>query len=726
MSTEWSIRLAAKRSWVGIVAGLVGGMAGAVAAADATPAFRVVVPLPIRENVDETVAAEIERRLSELGESAQRPVVVLEFRAARQRDPRQSRFEDALSLARFLTSPRMRRVKTVAYLPQTVLGHAVLAVAACEQIVMHAEAELGAAGIAEEAIDPTVRRAYADIAERRRTLPVPILLAMLDPRAEALEIELANGARQVVLADKAKSFRASGKVVEERTLGVPGKPLVLTAEAMRNEFGYASHTVGSLRELAAVLRLDPGQLADDPRAGRQWQAVRVHVEGELRSGAASRIRGRIVSARRSLPRLDLLLVVIDSPGGDPEESLRLAFYLAQLRSVRTIAVVPQQARGTAVLVALACDELYVGPDAILGGVGTTKLSERVLDDLADSVKRLAKDRGIDWSLPLALVHPDIEVGRYRQRNGVIERYLCEEELAEQHDPGEWKKEGVVRVAAEGMRGPNAVSLGIAREVVAGPGVIESRYGIAGRVREAKERWLVESLQRLAAQPWFTGTLLFIAFFALMSELSAPGLGVAGFISGLAFLLFFWASFLNQTAGWLELLLFAGGLVCLALEIFVLPGFGIFGIGGIIMVMGSLVLASQTFIIPANRYQVRELSRSLWLVAASMGGVPGGIWFIAKYLHRTPVLNQMALGPLSEEERRRRQERELPVTYDHLLGTIGQTTTPLVPAGKARFGDDVLSVISEGELIEAGQEVEVIDVVGRKIVVARRAQPDSAP
>ncbi len=49
--------------------------------------------------------------------------------------------------------------------------------------------------------------------------------------------------------------------------------------------------------------------------------------------------------------------------------------------------------------------------------------------------------------------------------------------------------------------------------------------------------------------------------------------MAGFISGISFLLFFWSQFLNGTAGWLELILFTGGLACIALEIFVLPGFG---------------------------------------------------------------------------------------------------------------------------------------------------------
>ena len=68
--------------------------------------------------------------------------------------------------------------------------------------------------------------------------------------------------------------------------------------------------------------------------------------------------------------------------------------------------------------------------------------------------------------------------------------------------------------------------------------------------------------------------------ALYFELSAPGIGLGGLIAGLCFTLFFWSRFLGGTAGWLEVILVLAGAAFLAVEIFVLPGFGIAGITGL--------------------------------------------------------------------------------------------------------------------------------------------------
>ncbi len=78
----------------------------------------------------------------------------------------------------------------------------------------------------------------------------------------------------------------------------------------------------------------------------------------------------------------------------------------------------------------------------------------------------------------------------------------------------------------------------------------------------------------------------------MVELGSPGVGVGGFTSALCFLGFFWIEGLNGNVEWLEVLLFVAGIISLAIELFVLPGFGLFGIGGLVMMLVSIVLASQ--------------------------------------------------------------------------------------------------------------------------------------
>ena len=85
----------------------------------------------------------------------------------------------------------------------------------------------------------------------------------------------------------------------------------------------------------------------------------------------------------------------------------------------------------------------------------------------------------------------------------------------------------------------------------------------------------------------------------------------------------------------------------------------------------------------------------------------------KYMDKAPLFKRIMLQPPLQAEL---EARETIVSYDHLLHQHGETTTPLVPAGKARFGREIIDVISDGPGIEAGTPVEVIEVVGNRVLV----------
>ena len=120
-------------------------------------------------------------------------------------------------------------------------------------------------------------------------------------------------------------------------------------------------------------------------------------------------------------------------------------------------------------------------------------------------------------------------------------------------------------------------------------------------------------------------LLVIGFVGLYLEIHSPGVGVGAFVAVVCFVLFFWSRYLGGTAGWLEVLLFVVGVSCILLEIFVIPGFGIFGLGGGAMVLASIILASQTFVIPHDEYQFAQLRNSLLVIAGTgIGILVGGL------------------------------------------------------------------------------------------------------
>ncbi len=159
-------------------------------------------------------------------------------------------------------------------------------------------------------------------------------------------------------------------------------------------------------------------------------------------------------------------------------------------------------------------------------------------------------------------------------------------------------------------------------------------------------------------------------------------------------------------------------VACLLEIFVLPGFVVFGLGGGIMVLASIVLASQTSksFIPQNDFQRDELLTSLLTVAAACFGMIVMAVLLRSHLPRSRLLGNFMLEPPVGEEAEIIRRREALVNFHDLVGTRGTTTTQLTPCGKARFDDLLVNVIADGEVIDRGAAIEVVEVRGSRVLV----------
>ncbi len=685
----------------------------------AAPVARMVrVPLPITAEVEAQVRRVVDRLIDELPESESRPVFVFEF------DPRDGQqgegggFPYAYALADYLSGERLAQVRRVAYLPRSVRGHAVLAVLACDQIVMHPDAELGEAGIDEQLIKPTVRSGYIEIAERRRLIPTPVVLGMLDPSLEIHRVQTID-AVQYVTAEEARQIQLTESVEADDTIIDVGAMGRFTGFDMRNTHRWASHLARDRRELATALGLAPGALEDDPSGGKGWRSVRVDLHGPVNGKSITWI-ARSLEERLADDPPNFLCVWIDSPGGSPVDSMRLANELAALdpNEIRTVAFVPNEARGDAALVALACDHLVLGDAAVLGGPGAYEMGTDERADIRHSIRALGEAKQRDWSMMAALVDTNLEVYRFTDPVRGETRYFCDEEWQERGDSDRWTRGRQVDTG-RGLTGKEAEEIHLARFRVRNYDEFKNLYHLTEEPELLRPNWAHTFVERFAnklASPWLAHLLLFFAFVALLSEASTPGIGVAGFVSAMCFLLFFWSQFLSGTAGWLEVLLFLVGMTFVVVEIFVTPGFGILGIGGALMVIVSVVLASQTFVIPRNAYQLERLPYSLSMVLAGGAGIAVALFVFRRYLPNTPFARRMMLKPVGGEQLDELQQRESLVRWNHLLGKRGVTTTSLSPSGKARFGDDVVAVISEGEHIAQGADVVVADVQGNRVIV----------
>ena len=94
--------------------------------------------------------------------------------------------------------------------------------------------------------------------------------------------------------------------------------------------------------------------------------------------------------------------------------------------------------------------------------------------------------------------------------------------------------------------------------------------------------------------------------------------------------------------------------------------------------------------------------------------------IRRYLPYTPFFNNVVLEPPSDAELEDLAHREALVDFDHLLGHHGVATTQLTPSGKARFGNQLVDVLADGEVIARGADVVVVEVQGNRVVVRSAA------
>ena len=331
------------------------------------------IALPITGDTVKRTTRMVRRAMERAKKDNARLVLVFEFNVPKgQKDfGRGSDFGAAYDLANFLSSEELAGVRTVAYLPNSIEGHAVLPVIACQEIIMAKDATIGAAGIDEKVLSPPVRSSYAEIAGRRRTVPVVIALGMLDPALEVLQVETEVD-RQYVTPEGLEKLKKEHATKEPVVVKRAGEQCEFSGVEARR-FGLAKYLAADRRDVAKALELPPTAIEDDPSLDGGWRAVRVDLKGPIRADSVDKAQHMIEEQIRRTSQFHL--PVDRQPrriGGGRHAAGELSGRFGSRASVRTVAYVPKEARSDAAIVALACDQLVVYPNAVLGGSGRSR------------------------------------------------------------------------------------------------------------------------------------------------------------------------------------------------------------------------------------------------------------------------------------------------------------------------------------------------------------------
>ncbi len=219
----------------------------------------------------------------------------------------------------------------------------------------------------------------------------------------------------------------------------------------------------------------------------------------------------------------------------------------------------------------------------------------------------------------------------------------------------------------------------------------------------------EGVVRFLNNPIVSSILIMIGFFGLFAEIKTPGWGLPGTAGLIALTLFFGSSYILELASGLEIILFIIGLVLIALEIFVIPGFGVAGIGGIILVIVSLFLS---LISSGPLVDYEMISVAIIQLAAALLFSLAGIFILAKFLPKSSIFNRLVL---SQSETAELGFVSHPSELA-LVGAKGIALTTLRPAGSAEFNGKKYDVVAEWDYIERGRKILVLRVEGIKVVV----------
>lgn len=233
------------------------------------------------------------------------------------------------------------------------------------------------------------------------------------------------------------------------------------------------------------------------------------------------------------------------------------------------------------------------------------------------------------------------------------------------------------------------------------------------LRTLTPNW-AEEVVRFLTHPVVSSLLVSVAMLGIFLELRTPGFGIPGVIGISSLTLFMGGHWIVQLAGWEELLLALLGLFLFALELFVIPGFGVVGILGLLALLGALVMSTlgagshSDFVL----WAVARMGFSLLLaIALSV--------FFLRFLPKLPMGRKLILS--TELETSDGFSSTPPSDYQW-LGRTGQAHSALRPAGIADFQGRRVDVVSDGEFIDAGTPIRVLHVDGNRIVVQRDLSP----
>jgi membrane-bound serine protease (ClpP class) len=393
---------------------------------------------------------------------------------------------------------------------------------------------------------------------------------------------------------------------------------------------------------------------------------------------------------------DVIIMSLDTYGGMVNIADSISQRLLHAEALTLVHIVNNAASAGA-LISISCDSIYMAPSAQIGaatvvsGTDGEAMPDKYQAYMRAKMRSIASTQGRNPDIAEAMVDEDIELP------GIIEAGKTLVFTSE---------EAVANGFCEGIAEDWRESLELA--------------GISNYQLREFEPTLVDKIVQSLVNPIVSGILLMVIFIGIYAELQTPGVGFPLLAAAIAATLYFAPLYLDGLAARWEIALFFIGVVLLAIEIFVLPGFGIAGVSGLALMVSALVLT----MVNNNAFDFQwtaseDLIRSILVVVLALIGSIGLAATVMGSLSNSPFLGRLVLTET--------QQREAGYTVDpvsrrsELLGARGTAATELRPSGKVDIGPARYDAMTQGEYIARQQAVVVVEVRGNYLLVRQDEQ-----
>ncbi len=404
----------------------------------------------------------------------------------------------------------------------------------------------------------------------------------------------------------------------------------------------------------------------------------IPIDTEISTATAQYIKSRVKRANSEQPLA--LVFYLDTPGGQIIAAEQIVNSILQDARVPTIAVV-SNAISAGAIIAMSAEQVVMLPGSSIGAATAINAfsgenaGEKINSVWRSQFRSVAEARGRDPDVAAGMVSTRIEI------------------------PGLSTTDELITLTAS-----QAIKFNIADIEASNITNALEQLGYGGVEVITIGPNLAERFGSVLANPLIAALLLAIGIGGVLIELFAPGFGLPGIIGTLALVALAAGAYFATPATALDVILIIVGGILLVLELLVIPGFGIAGVLGLAAITVAIIK-----IFP-NEYQ--------WAYVLGYTTIFGAIITIVLFwlLPNSRFMRLFALNTDLENKDNLNYKQTL--NFDELLEQQGIATSDLRPAGLATIANKRVDVVTEGDYIQNGTKIKVIDVSGTRIVVAK--------